>query len=113
MKVFIMDQKNIDKMYYVNLSRRDDRRLKMEKQISDIQILSKMERYDGLIGKILILRTKFYLISCIQKKEKGYKLGISLTTLFFFTQYISEIYKKKTYLTIMVTYLYVKMILFL
>ena len=45
MKVFIMHQKNIDKMYYVNLSRRDDRRLKMEKQISDIQILSKMEQY--------------------------------------------------------------------
>ena len=72
-----MHQKNIDKMYYVNLSRRDDRRLKMEKQISDIQILSKMERYDAIDWKDINFENEVLLDKLYTKKEKGYIFFVS------------------------------------
>ena len=98
MKVFIMHQKNIDKMYYINLSRRDDRRLKMEKQISDIQILSKMERYDAIDWKDINFENEVLLDKLYTKKEKGYKLGISLTPgLVALHNTFAEIYKKNLF----------------
>lgn len=98
MKVFIIHPMNINKLYYVNLDRRTDRKQKMESQINSIDCLKTMERYPAIDWKNIDFENEVLLDRLYTKKEKGYKLGISLTPgLIALHNTFAEIYKKNLF----------------
>ena len=89
---------NIDKLYYINLDRRTDRKQKMESQINSIDCLKTMERYPAIDWKDINFENEVLLDKLYTKKSKGYRLGISLTPgLVALHNTFAEIYKKNLF----------------
>jgi GR25 family glycosyltransferase involved in LPS biosynthesis len=83
------------KSYYVNLDYRQDRRKKIEHQLSKIPLLSKTERFPAIDGKKINYKKEKLLGELYETKRSGFKLGKSLTPgLVGLHKTFLEIYKK-------------------
>ena len=83
------------KSYYINLDYRQDRRKKMENQLSKIPLLSKTERFPAIDGKKINYKKEKLLGELYETKRSGFKLGKSLTPgLVGLHKTFLEIYKK-------------------
>ncbi len=83
------------KSYYINLDYRQDRRKKIEHQLSKIPLLSKTERFPAIDGKKINYKKEKLLGELYETKRSGFKLGKSLTPgLVGLHKTFLEIYKK-------------------
>ncbi len=91
----MMNQMNINKLYYINLDFRKDRRKFMENQIKSIPTLKNMERYDAIDGQKINYEKENLLCELFEVRRSGFKLGQSMTKgAYGLCKTLLEIYKK-------------------